>query len=70
MSLAKKIFNFYFEGFKSMRLGKKLWLIIAIKLFVIFVVIKWLFFPNILKEQFSSDKERSEYILNQLTKGN
>jgi len=66
-NLISKIASFYIDGFKSMRVGKKLWLIVAIKLFVIFIVIKWLFFPNILKEHFNSDKERSEYILNQLT---
>ncbi len=52
-----------------MKLGRKLWLIVAIKLFIIFAVIKLLFFPNILEENFKSDKERSEYILKQLTKG-
>jgi len=65
--MLSKIFNFYKDGFASMRLGKKLWLIVAIKLFILFVVIKLLFFPDVLKEKFSSDKERSNYILNQLT---
>jgi flagellar basal body-associated protein FliL len=51
-----------------MKLGKSLWLLIAIKLFILFVVIKWIFFPNYLKENFSNDKQRSEYILQQLTK--
>ncbi len=41
-----RIFNLYYEGFRGMRLGKTLWLIIAIKLFVIFVVLKLFFFPN------------------------
>ena len=68
-NILTKILNFYIDGFKSMKLGKKLWTIIAIKLFVLLVIIKLLFFPNILKEKFNSDKERSEYILNQLTKG-
>ena len=63
----KKVIDFYLDGFKSMRLGKKLWAIIAIKLFILFFVIKLLFFPNVLQEQFSSDKERSDYILKQLT---
>ncbi len=68
-NILTKILNFYIDGFKSMKLGKKLWAIVAIKLFVLLVIIKLLFFPNILKEKFNSDKERSEYILNQLTKG-
>ncbi len=68
-NIVTKIVDFYIDGFKSMRLGKKLWALIAIKLFVLFVIIKLLFFPNILKEQFNSDKERSQFILEQLTKG-
>jgi len=64
----KKILYFYIDGFKNMTLGKNLWLLIAIKLFILFVVIKWLFFPNYLKTHFDNDKERSTYILEQLTK--
>ncbi|HHB94762.1 MAG TPA: DUF4492 domain-containing protein [Campylobacterales bacterium] len=64
-----KIFNFYKNGFKDMKVGKKLWIIIAIKMFLFFVVIKFLFFPNIMEENFSNDQQRAEYILNHLTKG-
>jgi len=65
----KNIFRFYGEGFKNMKVGKTLWGIIGIKIILFFVIIKWLFFPNILKEHFHTDQERSEYILNQLTQG-
>jgi hypothetical protein len=58
---------FYKDGFVSMRLGKKLWLIIAIKLFILFAVVKLLFFPNVLDEKFKTEKEKSEYIMNSLT---
>jgi len=68
-NIITKIVRFYIDGFKSMKLGKKLWAIIAIKLFVLLVIIKLLFFPNILKENFKTDKERSNYILEQLTQG-
>ena len=64
----KNIYLFYYEGFKNMKLGKTLWLLIAIKLFVLFAVIKWLFFPNYLKTNFKNDTQRSEHVLNQLTK--
>ncbi|HGZ70522.1 MAG TPA: DUF4492 domain-containing protein [Nitratifractor sp.] len=64
----RKILNLYIDGFKNMRLGKKLWAIIAIKLFIFFVVIKMLFFPNILKENFQNDSQRSEHVLNNLIK--
>ena len=68
MTKLRKIFYFYVEGFQSMRLGKSLWLLIAIKLFILFAVMKWLFFPNFLETHFKSDSERSDYVLEQLTK--
>ncbi len=52
-----------------MKMGKKLWLLIAIKLFILLVVVKWLFFPDIMKTRFNTDAQRSSYILNQLTQG-
>ena len=68
MKYIYSIYQFYIEGFKSMRLGKKLWFLIAIKLFILFVIIKWLFFPNYLETHFQNDTQRSHYILEQLTK--
>jgi len=67
LATAKRIFNFYIDGFKNMRLGKRLWLIIAVKFFIIFIVIKLLFFPNFLENNFDNDNQRSSYILEQLT---
>lgn len=58
---------FYYEGFKSMTLGKTLWALIIIKLFIMFVVLKLFFFPNILQKNFKTDKERSEHVIEQLT---
>lgn len=63
----KKIFQFYLEGFKNMRVGKTLWGVIAIKLFLFFLVMKILFFPNFLKENFDNDQERANHVLNELT---
>ncbi|MBA1420024.1 MAG: DUF4492 domain-containing protein [Epsilonproteobacteria bacterium] len=40
----------------------------AIKLFILFAVMKWLFFPNYLETHFQNDTQRSHYILEQLTK--
>jgi len=68
MYLLKKVYFFYVEGFKNMKIGKKLWLLVIIKLFILFVVIKWLFFPNVLQTRFKTDAQRSNYILEQLAK--
>lgn len=66
-NIFQRIFSFYYEGFKGMTIGRTLWLIILIKLFVMFVVLKIFFFPNFLKTNFDTDQERSDYVLEQLT---
>ncbi len=64
-----RIIHFYYNGFRNMELwGRQLWIIIIVKLIIIFVVLRIFFFPDILKTKFSTDKERSEYVLEQLTK--
>jgi len=67
LELLNRIYRFYYDGFTQMRVGKRLWAIILLKLFILFVVIKWLFFPNLLQENFQTDAQRSDYILQQLT---
>ncbi len=68
MKSISNIYTFYYDGFKGMVLGKKLWAIILIKLFVMFVVLKIFFFPNYLNTKFESDKEKGDYVLEQITK--
>ncbi len=51
-----KVFHLYYDGFRSMTLGKTLWAIILIKLFIIFVVLKVFFFPNFLKQHAGGDE--------------
>ncbi|WP_300461603.1 DUF4492 domain-containing protein [Desulfobacula sp.] len=64
------IYTFYRDGFRGMILGKKLWKIILIKLFVMFVVLKLFFFPNYLNTHFQTDQEKGRYVLEQMTKSN
>lgn len=68
LTIFKKISNFYLEGFRNMDVGKKLWAIILIKLFVMFVILKLFFFPNFLKSRFKNEVDRSDYVIEQLTK--
>lgn len=63
----KRVFKFYYEGFKNMTWGRRLWGIILLKLFIMFAILKIFFFPDILKRDFSSDEERSNFVLEQLT---
>lgn len=68
MRIFKKIFDFYYTGFRSMTVGKNLWAIILIKLAIMFLILKLFFFPNYLKTNFDTDQERSDHVIEQLTK--
>lgn len=67
-SVFHRVFSFYYDGFRSMTVGKRLWIIILIKLFIMFAILKVFFFPDILKVRFANDRERSDYVIDQLSK--
>ncbi len=62
-----KIYRFYRNGFKNMTVGKTLWKIIFIKLFIMFAVLKVFFFPDFLQTNFSTDEQRADHVIQQLT---
>ena len=65
----RNIALFYYNGFKHMPLwGKKMWLIIIIKLLIMFLLLKLFFFPNFLNSNFDSDEEKGNHVLKELTK--
>ncbi len=65
--MLRNIYRFYADGFRSMTIGRKLWLIIGIKLFVFFVILKLFFFPDILSRDFDTDEERAQHVRSTLT---
>jgi len=62
-----RLIRFYYEGFRDMpSWGRKVWIIILIKVFIMFAILKLFFFPDFLKNNYKDDKQRSEYVLDQL----
>ena len=59
-----RVYDLYVDGFRHMHLGKTLWAIILIKLFIIFVVLKIFFFPNFLKQHAEGDEP--SFVANEL----
>lgn len=58
---------FYYDGFRDMpNWGKRVWIIIIIKVFIMFAILKIFFFPDFLKTKFDNNKQRSEYVRDQL----
>lgn len=60
-----RIYQFYMDGFRQMTLGKTLWLIILIKLFIMFFVLKLFFFPSYLGKYKTAD-EKGEHVSTEL----
>ena len=63
--MLRNVIRFYVEGFREMTLGRTLWAIILIKLFVLFAVLKLFFMPDPLAGR--SSEERSSHLLEELT---
>lgn len=64
--MLRKIFDFYYSGFTSMDIGKKLWLVIIIKLVIIFLVVKIFFMPDVLSQKAASGS-KADYISSRMT---
>lgn len=67
LNALKSVWNFYYEGFRDMTVGRSLWLLIIIKVIVIFGIIKFFFFPDILQRDFETDEQRADHVRKELT---
>lgn len=59
-----RIVRFYAEGFRSMTLGRTLWTIVLVKLFIMFAVLRLFFFSDLLAGR--SEEEQAAYVLEAL----
>ena len=64
-SLLTRIWIFYRDGFREMTLGRTLWTIILIKLFIMFFILKLFFFPDFLGDH-PTDADKGTYVGNEL----
>ncbi len=62
----KILIRLYIDAFKY-RLAKRLFLIIAIKFFILFAILKTFFFRDYLDERFDTDEQKAQYVLQNLT---
>lgn len=61
----KTKFNFFImfgQEFKKMTLGKTLWTIAVIKLLIMFLILKPIFFPNFLSTKFNNATDKGNYV--------
>ena len=67
-NILKRIIYFYLDGFKNMTLGKSLWVLIIIKLFIMFAILKAFFFPNLLNSLYDNDEDKALHVRTELLK--
>ena len=51
MKAVSGFFRMYVDGFRSMTVGRQLWLLIIVKLIIFFGILKLFFFPDVVKEK-------------------
>ena len=60
-SFLNRAWHLYYDGFRNMTIGRTLWAIILIKLFIMFFVLRLFFFPNYIK-QHAAQGEEAEFV--------
>jgi len=73
MSEKMQKFNFFTmfrDGFKNMTLGRTLWILVTIKLIIMFLILRPFFFPNFLNSKFDDPESKADYVRQQLIERN
>lgn len=65
--LLTRITRLYIDGFKSMTVGRTLWVVIIIKLIVMFGIIRLWLMPDVLGSNYADDHQRAEAVRTTLT---
>lgn len=64
----KGFFEMYRDGFRQMTIGRTLWVVVILKLIVLFFVVKLFFFPDILERDYATDAERAAAVRQNLSR--
>ena len=60
-----RVYRFYRDGFREMTLGRTLWALILVKLFIMFFILRLFFFPDFLGG-FETEDQKNDYVMEQL----
>lgn len=66
MNVLGRIYNFYRDGIKGMTTGRTLWIIVAIKLIIIFAVLRLFFFKPELSK-YKTESEKAQHVIENLS---
>lgn len=60
------VYNFYVNGFKNMKIGKTLWKVIFIKVFLILIALNYFVYDKSINTEFKTEREKADYVYNNL----
>ena len=66
MNILRRVADLYVDGFRNMTLGRTLWVIILLKLVIVLVVMKLLFFPDFLSSNAEESRE-ADFVMKEMT---
>ena len=66
MNILRRVADLYVDGFRNMTLGRTLWVIILLKLVIVLVVMKLLFFPAFLSSNAEEGRE-ADFVMKEMT---
>jgi len=62
----RNFYLFFRDGFRSMTIGRTLWMIVLIKLFILFAILRVFFFPHFLNSNFDTESQKADYVRSEL----
>ena len=62
----RNVYGFFRDGFREMTVGRSLWAVALIKLFIMFGILRVFFFPNFLNKNFDTEQEKADHVINEL----
>lgn len=66
MNVFRRVYKFYAEGIRSMSVGRTLWIIVGIKLIILFAVLRLFFFKPELSK-YKSESEKAQHVIENLS---
>ena len=62
----RNLYIFFRDGFRSMTIGRTLWMIVLIKLFIMFAILRVFFFPNFLNSNYDTADQKADHVRSEL----
>lgn len=62
----RRAWEMYRDGFRTMTWGRPLWILMLVKVFIMFAILRAFFFPNFLSGKADTEEEKTDYVVNEL----